>query len=196
MLIINLFGSWSTRAVLLVVSAFAVFLLLLLVLGLCRCYRWCCCSRRNQDNGNEEEEEDEVLADETTSSSRNGWCSCFKRLRRRSRVREFDTLEDLLLEVEENESGRIHVLGNTAAEQGENEDEDGAGCFEASLETFFPSILHPKKKTKSSRRRGTLDVLEDEEGTFEQQEENQAVEDTDQEQGMEEPLLEESINGE
>lgn len=40
----------------------------------------------------------------------------------------------------------------------------------------------------------TLEVLDDEEGTFEWQEENQAVEDPGQDVGIEEPLLEE-LNG-
>ena len=54
--------------------------------------------------------------------------------RRQQQVRDFDTLEDLLLEVEERETGRVE-----------------GDSMEASIDSFFPNVLQDKKKRNRRR---------------------------------------------
>jgi len=63
-------------------------------------------------------------------------CSC---CRRRAEPHEYATLNELLFEVENNETGHLTVP------QG---DEDNSGCRDVSVESFFPNILKDDKKKR------------------------------------------------
>jgi hypothetical protein len=67
-------------------------------------------------------------------------CCCCTR---ESQVREYDTLQDLLLEVEGNERGRVIQPSSS---------NDAEEDLEASLDTFFPNILDLGKKKGRGRR--------------------------------------------
>jgi hypothetical protein len=83
--------------------------------------------------------------EETTTSP--CCCRCWNRIRevrQQQNVRDFDNLQDLLLDLEQNETGRVQQSSSS------QEQDDS---LEASLETFFPNLLEISKKKKKYRRR-------------------------------------------
>jgi flagellar basal body-associated protein FliL len=87
-------------------------------------------------------------SEEETTTTTSPCCRCWNRIRevrQQQNVRDFDNLQDLLLDLEQNETGRVLQ----SSQEPEQED-----SLEASLETFFPNLLEiSKKKNKKKYRR-------------------------------------------
>jgi hypothetical protein len=109
-----------------------------------------CCSRKQtggsaaptsndgENNNNSNNDNDDGVDDR--SPGRRSFCCCFRK--KRTQTRDFATLNDLLLEVDENETGWLNVVStpHSATEQSR---------LQVSVESFFPDIL-----TESARKQG------------------------------------------
>jgi hypothetical protein len=111
----------------------------------------CCCRKEtggsaapvSNDDANNNTTNDNDNDDGLNESSQGRWWCCFGK--KRTLTRDFATLNDLLLEVYENETGWVNVVSTprSATEQSR---------LEVSVESFFPDILsEPARRTGRGR---------------------------------------------
>jgi hypothetical protein len=122
----------------------------------------CCCRKQtggsaststddgNNNVNNNNANTDDVMGD--GSQGRRWYFCCFRK--KRTQTRDFATLNDLLLEVDENETGWLNVVSTprSATEQSR---------LEVSVESFFPDILSESARKGGRDRTATGGSRED-----------------------------------
>jgi hypothetical protein len=123
---------------------------------------FCCCCRKqirgaaststddeNTNSNNNNDNDDDL---DERSQGRRCFSCCFRK--KRTQTRDFATLNDLLLEVDDNETGWLHVVSTprSATEQSR---------LQVSVESFFPDILTEASRKKGRDRAGTGGSRED-----------------------------------
>jgi hypothetical protein len=150
-----------SRASELIAATSIVLLFSAIALALC-----CCCRKQtrgavststddenntnsNSDNDNDNDNDNGL---DERSQGRLFFSCCFRK--KRTQTRDFATLNDLLLEVDDNETGWLNVVSTprSATEQSR---------LQVSVDSFFPDILTESSRKKGRDRAGTGESRED-----------------------------------